>query len=149
MNRASPRRSAIAVELIAPPPGELVWYRAILAQGWKRQLRRMFGVAVPVSIPDDTLMRVHPTQLYETAVALAIWGFALWLFKRRPQPPGMVALAVLALLAVERFLIEILRAKDDRFFGGFTLAQAFSVAILLIVAGVAWGRRQRLQPRLE
>ncbi len=26
------------VELLAPPPGELVWYRAILAQGWKRQL---------------------------------------------------------------------------------------------------------------
>ena len=79
-----------------------------------------FGVAVPASIPADTLMRVHPTQLYETAMALAIWGFALWLFRRRPQPPGMVALAVIALLAVERFLIEILRAKDDRFFGDFT-----------------------------
>src|SRR6185436_15913072 len=30
------------VDLLAPPPGDLVWYRAILAQGWKRQLRRMF-----------------------------------------------------------------------------------------------------------
>ena len=107
-------------------------------------LRRMFGVAVPASIPDDTLMRVHPTQLYETAMALAIWGFAMWLFRRRPQP-GTVALAVLALLAVERFLIEILRAKDDRFLGGFTLAQGISVLILLIVGAVAWSRQRRLQ----
>jgi phosphatidylglycerol:prolipoprotein diacylglycerol transferase len=133
-------------------PTNLPWGMAFpvgLPETTAGNLRRMFGVAVPVSISDDTLMRVHPTQLYETALALAIWGFALWLFKRRPQPPGMVALAVFALLAVERFLIEILRAKDDRFLGGFTLAQAFSVAILVTVAIVAWVRRQRLQTRSE
>lgn len=44
------------VELIAPPPGELYWYRAILAQGWKRQLRRMFGA---VGAPIDRLVRVR------------------------------------------------------------------------------------------
>lgn len=44
------------IELIAPPPGELVWYRAILAQGWKRQLRRMFGV---VGAPVERLVRVR------------------------------------------------------------------------------------------
>src|SRR5215210_1267082 len=27
--------------LLDPPPPELLWYRATLAQGWKRQLRRM------------------------------------------------------------------------------------------------------------
>ena len=43
-------------ELIAPPPGPLVWYRAILAQGWKRQLRRMFGV---VGAPVERLVRVR------------------------------------------------------------------------------------------
>ncbi|MBW8874234.1 MAG: prolipoprotein diacylglyceryl transferase [Acidobacteria bacterium] len=131
-------------------PTDLPWGMAFpvgLPETTAGNLRRMFGVAVPASIPDDTLLRVHPTQLYETALALAIWGFALWLFKRRPEPPGTVALAVLALLAVERFLIEILRAKDDRFFGGFTLAQVISVAILLLVAVVAWVRRQRLQTR--
>ena len=99
-------------------------------------LRRMFGVAVPASVPDDTLMRVHPTQLYETAMALAIWGFAMWLFRRRTQP-GTVALAVLALLAVERFLIEILRAKDDRPTFGFGLSYAQMIAIGICVAGIA------------
>jgi len=43
-------------ELIAPPPGELFWYRAILAQGWKRQLRRMFGA---VGAPIERLVRVR------------------------------------------------------------------------------------------
>jgi 23S rRNA pseudouridine2605 synthase len=42
--------------LIAPPPGPLVWYRAVLAQGWKRQLRRMFGA---VGAPIERLVRVR------------------------------------------------------------------------------------------
>ena len=54
------------VELLAPPPGELVWYRAILAQGWKRQLRRMFGA---VGAPIDRLVRVRigPVRLDDLA----------------------------------------------------------------------------------
>ena len=31
------------VDVLDPPPGRLVWYRATLQQGWKRQLRRMFA----------------------------------------------------------------------------------------------------------
>jgi phosphatidylglycerol:prolipoprotein diacylglycerol transferase len=108
-------------------------------------LREMFHVAIPASVPDSTLMRVHPTQLYETAMALAIWGVAMWLFRRRPRA-GTVALTVLALLACERFLVEILRAKDDRFFGPLTLAQVISLGVLLFVAVTAWLRRDRLAP---
>ena len=52
------------IELISPPPGNLTWYRAILAQGWKRQLRRMFGA---VGAPIDRLVRVRmgPVRLDE------------------------------------------------------------------------------------
>jgi prolipoprotein diacylglyceryltransferase len=35
-------------------------------------------------------------------------------------------------VGIERFLIEFLRAKDDRMLGPFTLAQATSVLLLLI-----------------
>jgi len=44
------------VALLVPPPAELSWYRAILAQGWKRQLRRMFGA---VGAPIERLVRVR------------------------------------------------------------------------------------------
>jgi len=106
------------------------------------ELRQMFGVSIAPNIPDDQLLRVHPTQIYETLTCLAIWGIGLWLF-RRGLRKGQTALIILGLLAVERFLVEILRAKDDRFFGGFTLAQVISVAVFLIVTTLAFVRSRR------
>ncbi len=44
------------VDLLDPIPGDLHWYRATLRQGWKRQLRRMFGV---VGAPIERLVRVR------------------------------------------------------------------------------------------
>lgn len=112
-------------------------------------MRETYGYAVPESLPDDALVRVHPTQLYETAAGLLIWWVGVRLLKRG-LPPGMVALPVFALLAVERFLVEFLRAKDDRLTEGtegFTLAQAISLGILVVVAVLWWARRRRLEPR--
>ncbi len=44
----------------------------------------------------------------------------------------------LVLAGLERFLVEFLRAKDDRFFGLLTLAQIISLAIVVVgVVGVA------------
>lgn len=106
------------------------------------ELRQMFGVAIPAGVPDNQLLRVHPTQLYETLTCLVIWGIGLWLFRRRGRP-GQTGLIVLAMLAVERFLVEILRAKDDRFFAGFTLAQMISITVFLIVTGLAFVRSRR------
>jgi 23S rRNA pseudouridine2605 synthase len=42
--------------LLDPPAIGLTWYRAVLAQGWKRQLRRMFGA---VGAPIERLVRVR------------------------------------------------------------------------------------------
>jgi 23S rRNA pseudouridine2605 synthase len=53
------RRTA---EQLSPPPGDLVWYRAILAQGWRRQLRRMFG-AVGAPIVRLVRVRIGPVRL--------------------------------------------------------------------------------------
>ncbi len=50
------------VALLAPTPGELNWYRAVLAQGWKRQLRRMFG-AVGAPIARLVRVRIGPVRL--------------------------------------------------------------------------------------
>ena len=103
-------------------------------------LRREFGIAIPENVPGSELLRVHPTQLYETAAALAIWGVGMALLRRRPRPGG-VALPIFALLAVERFAIEFLRAKDDRYLGPLTVAQAISLGVLLAVALIAVRRR--------
>jgi phosphatidylglycerol:prolipoprotein diacylglycerol transferase len=107
-------------------------------------LRREFGLDLPASIPDDTLLRVHPTQVYETVIALAIWVVGARLLRRRPAP-GRVALVVFALLALERFGVEFLRAKDDRLLGGLTLAQGISLAILVAVAAL-WRSRADTRP---
>jgi len=104
---------------------------------------RGLGVDVPADIPGTELLAVHPTQVYETLLALLIWGIGVWSLKRwSNRPTGSTALLVLALLAVERFGIEFLRAKDDRLLGHFTVAQAISVLVLTVVA-VLWGIRSR------
>ena len=46
----------LLVDVLDPPPPRLVWYRATLRQGWKRQLRRMFAA---VGAPIDRLARVR------------------------------------------------------------------------------------------
>lgn len=48
--------SRLAALLQPAPPPDLLWYRATLTQGWKRQLRRMFGAA---EAPIQRLVRVR------------------------------------------------------------------------------------------
>jgi phosphatidylglycerol:prolipoprotein diacylglycerol transferase len=102
---------------------------------------RAFGAAVPPEVPDNTLLAVHPTQIYEAVLGVAICAVGVALLRRRLRP-GTTALVVLALLAVERFGIEMLRAKDDRFLGPFTLAQMISLGVLVAIVAL-WPRRPR------
>jgi phosphatidylglycerol---prolipoprotein diacylglyceryl transferase len=97
-------------------------------------LATQFGVAVPADVPASTVLAVHPTQLYEVAIMLAVF-MVLWRWRLADRPLGWLFGAYLAFAGAERFLVEILRAKDDRFLGPFTLAQLTSV--LVVVAGVA------------
>lgn len=127
-------------------PSELPWAIAFpngLPPTTAGFLRSEFGVAIPAGVPDERLLRVHPTQLYETALALVIAWFG-WrmLCGPRGRQPGRTALAVFAALAMERFAVEFVRAKDDRFFAGLTLAQAISLAILLLLLALWAGRRR-------
>lgn len=101
---------------------------------------RSFGADVDPSIPDSQVLAVHPTQLYETGLSLIIF-FLLWRLRRHPHVQGWLFGMWLAMAAVERFVIEIFRAKDDRFFGGITLAQVISV--LLFAGGIALVLRLR------
>lgn len=51
-----PQARELAATLDPRPEPGLAWYRAVLAQGWKRQLRRMFGA---VEAPIVRLVRVR------------------------------------------------------------------------------------------
>ncbi len=92
---------------------------------------REFGIDVPASVDPTTVLAVHPTQLYETAIMLVAFFF-LWKWRRLDRPAGWLFGAYLVWAGVERFIIEIFRAKDDRFLGPFTIAQLTSVVLVLI-----------------
>ena len=94
---------------------------------------REFGVRVDPSIPADQVLRVHPTQLYESASALIMF-LILTRYNRQPHARGRAIGLFLILLGIERFLVEIVRAKDDRFLGPFTIAQLFSVIAVIVGA---------------
>lgn len=91
-----------------------------------------FGVRVPEGLDPATVLAVHPTQVYETLMMTLAFAF-LWSIRRRMGGTGWLFGAYLVLAGTERFLVEILRAKDDRFLGPFTVAQLTS--ILVVVAG--------------
>jgi phosphatidylglycerol:prolipoprotein diacylglycerol transferase len=107
-----------------------------------------WGVPIPSGVPPSTVLAVHPTQLYET-VALLFVFWLLWRLRDHRHGTGWLFGLYLMLAGTERFLIEFLRAKDDRFFGPFTLAQ---IAALFAVALGVWltgtlGKRSALDPR--
>ncbi len=92
-------------------------------------LRRMFGVSIPDSVPETAVLAVHPTQLYEIGMSLLIFA-VLWRLRREPWKAGRLFALWLALAGLERLIVEFFRAKDDRFFGVLTLAQLISIGLI-------------------
>ncbi len=103
-------------------------------------MEQLFGIPVAQGIDPSTVLAVHPTQLYEAVLMLAAF-MLLWSLRKGGRPIGWIFAAYLVIAGVERFFIEILRAKDDRFLGPFTLAQLTSV--VLVGVGVWLAMRLR------
>lgn len=101
---------------------------------------RSYGVTIDPHLPADTLLHVHPTQLYESAAAFVMFVLLIRVSRRRVSRGAIFGLFLL-LLGIERFLVEFVRAKDDRLLGPLTIAQAISV--LLAIAGTALIFRRR------
>jgi len=97
-----------------------------------QNLSRMHVAFPPGTNPLD-LVAVHPTQLYETVLMLLAFAF-LWRLRRHHHAMGWRFGVYLLLAGVERFVIEMVRAKDDRVAGPLSLAQLTS--ILIVLAGV-------------
>ncbi|MCZ6915931.1 MAG: prolipoprotein diacylglyceryl transferase [Gemmatimonadetes bacterium] len=97
------------------------------------RLNADFGIPLPEGINPLDVLAVHPTQLYETA-AMMVAFWALWRLRDHAHGTGWLMGAYLLFAGTERFLVELLRAKDDRILAGFTVAQLTSV--LIAIAGV-------------
>ncbi|MES2125368.1 MAG: prolipoprotein diacylglyceryl transferase family protein [Gemmatimonadota bacterium] len=106
-----------------------------------------FGLPIPPGATPDTLLAVHPTQLYEVALMLVVFAL-LWRWRAKQRGTGWLFGAYLIFAGSERFLVEIFRAKDDRFVAGLTLAQLFSVLLVLLGSALlsAWSPQGRLAP---
>jgi len=104
-------------------------------------MQQMFHVPVPPNVAADTVVAVHPTQLYETALGFVMF-LVLWRFRGHKHAEGWLFGMYCLLAGVERFLIEFVRAKDDRYVGPLTLAQVLALGI---AAGGAWWMYARRQ----
>jgi len=99
-----------------------------------------WGMSFPNGI-EPTMVRVHPTPLYELAAAIVI---ALWLWNRgsKPRPTGWILGEYLILTGLARFLVEFIR-RNPKVLWGLSNAQLASVGS--VVAGVAfllWAARR-------
>lgn len=95
-------------------------------------MAREFNQSFPPGTDPSTVVAVHPTQLYEVALALIMFAI-LWRLRRHRHAEGWLFGVYFLMAGVERFIIEFYRAKDDLLGIGITSAQL--IALFAIVGG--------------
>jgi phosphatidylglycerol---prolipoprotein diacylglyceryl transferase len=85
---------------------------------------------VPLGVP------VHPSQLYESALGLALF-VSLLMLERKERRQGYLILVFAALYSLGRFFLEFLRGDINRgFWGPFSTSQWLSLLALLVFAAL-------------
>jgi phosphatidylglycerol---prolipoprotein diacylglyceryl transferase len=107
---------------------------------------RSIGTYIPAEIPDTAVLAVHPTQLYEIALALIMFA-VLWRLSGRLATWRLFAL-YLGMYGVLRFGIEFVRAKTDLVLMGLTTSQIASVLLLVLAAVILVRTRGNPVPAL-
>jgi phosphatidylglycerol:prolipoprotein diacylglycerol transferase len=103
-------------------------------------LTSLFGVKGLEGRPPNEVISVYPTQIFEVAMGLAMFA-VLWRLRDHKHAEGWLFGVYCVLAGLERFVVEFFRAKDDRFFGPFSLAQV--IAVVFVLGGFAWMRMRR------
>ncbi len=113
---------------------ELPW-GVVFPQG--SQASRVFTGGTAPSPP------VHPTQLYESALGFALVPLAIYLLKRR-KFTGQTFLILMVCYAVGRFLLEFIRADDDRgtVLGILSTSQFIGLVLVPLAIGLYLWRRK-------
>ena len=96
----------------------------------------LFHIPAPPGSTPNEVLSVYPTQLYEVALGFVMF-LILWRLRDHKHAEGWLFGLYCVLAGVERFVIEFVRAKDDRFlFGTFTGAQV--IAFCFAIGGAIW-----------
>lgn len=100
-------------------------------------MTELFNTPAPPGASASDVLSVHPTQLYETALGFVMF-LIIWRLRDHKHAEGWLFGLYCVLAGIERFIIEFVRAKDDRFFifGTFTTAQI--IALLFTIGGAIW-----------
>jgi phosphatidylglycerol---prolipoprotein diacylglyceryl transferase len=98
-------------------------------------MAREFGIPLPPGAGPKTVLSVYPTQLYEVAMGLVMFGI-VWRLRDHKHAEGWLFGVYCVLAGVERFIVEFFRAKDDRLVAGLTYAQM--IALGFVVIGIIW-----------
>lgn len=94
-----------------------------------------WGMSFPNGL-EPTLVRVHPTPLYELAGGLAI-GAWLWMRGNKPRPTGWILGEYLMLTGIARFLVEFIR-RNPKVLWGLSNAQLASAGSVIVGIGLIW-----------
>ena len=99
------------------------------------EMERNFNVHFPVGTDPSQVVSVYPTQLLEVALGLVMFGI-LWRMRDHKHAEGWLFGVYCVMAGFERFIVEFLRAKDDRFSWAFGLSMAQLIALAIALAGV-------------
>jgi phosphatidylglycerol:prolipoprotein diacylglycerol transferase len=102
-----------------------------------------FGVHFPAGTNPADVIAVYPTQLLEVLLGFVVF-LLVWRLREHKHAEGWLFGVWAVYAGTERFLVEFLRAKDDRIaglLGGLSTAQVISIGIL--VFGLIWMRMRR------
>ena len=80
---------------------------------------------------NSEVFKVHPTQLYESAVGILLFFF-LWSRRKKNQKAGTMFFSYLLLAGIERFFIEFLRTNEKYLFDTFSGAQMISFLMIFV-----------------
>lgn len=94
-------------------------------------MAREFGVPLQAGMTPETLLAVHPTQIYEAVLMIGVF-MVLWRMRAHRHATGWLFGLYLCLAGTERFLVEFLRAKADRVGTGLTLAQFTAIGMVAL-----------------
>jgi phosphatidylglycerol---prolipoprotein diacylglyceryl transferase len=103
-------------------------------------MSREFGVQFPPGTDPNSVVAVHPTQLYEVAMGVIMFA-VLWRLRRHRNAEGWLFGVYCVLAGIERFIVEFFRAKDDTLGFGLTIAQRIAIAAVVLGVSIMYVRR--------